>query len=139
MDSELTRLAQLYDEHCQSIEPRDGAYTFETTRTDNGGPHVEAAGGKFYYITTERRLELERRSTVDAGEILYWLLYDLTFWMAVNYEGKHRVPNQDARRVMFAQWLELMMRVDDPMSQRLEQDIATILARNPYDDSLGWS
>lgn len=134
MTFELEGLQKAYDHVCQRIEATAHAYTFSIERRDDGSPHVEYSGGEFHYVVTERGLELDRRSTADPDEILYWMIRDLTFWMGAAYEFKHRIEGQDARRIIFAHWLELMMRADPQMARRLRLHIDGILDRHPFID-----
>ncbi|MEQ1642004.1 MAG: Imm63 family immunity protein [Pyrinomonadaceae bacterium] len=132
--NELNELAREYDRLCQRVEPSEFSYTFQTERQDVGSPHVEFADGEYHYIVTERGLDLERKSTTDIREMLYWMLYDLTFWMGVSFELKNRVEGPDCRRVIFAHQLELMKRADSKMAERLEQHISKTLSANPFID-----
>lgn len=130
----LDELAREYDRLCQRVKPCEHPFTFLTERHDDGSPHVEFADGEYHYIVTERGLDLERKSTADIREILYWMLYDLTFWMGVSFEFKRRVEGPDCRRVIFAHQLELMKRADQTMAEKLEQHIAKTLTANPFID-----
>lgn len=134
MTDTLALLQAEYDALCQRIKACASKYTFLTVRQDDGSPHVEFTGGQYHYIVTERGLDLERRSTADKSGILYWMIYDLTFWMGVAFEFKHRVEGPDVRRIIFAHWLELMKKADLAFADRLESDIAAILAKNPFVD-----
>lgn len=134
MINKLTSLQTEYDTLCQRIKPSASQYTFLTERQDNGSPHVEYTDGKYHYIVTERGLDLESRSTADRSEILYWIIYDVTFWMGVAHEIKRRVAGPDVRRMIFAHWLDLMKKADGIFADRLESDIAEILGRNPFVD-----
>lgn len=130
----LDELAREYDRLCQRVKPSEFPYTFLTERQDVGSPHVEFADGEYHYIVTERGLELDRKSTADTREILYWMLYDLTFWMGVSFELKNRIEGPDCRRVIFARQMELMKRADESMAERLELHITKTLAANPFVD-----
>lgn len=132
--SKLDELAREYDGLCQRVKPGEHPYTFLTERQDNGSPHVEFTDGEYHYIVTERGLDMERKSTADIREILYWMLSDLTFWMGVSFEFKNRVEGPDCRRVIFAHQLVLMKRADQTMAERLEMHIAETLAANPFID-----
>lgn len=134
MIDELKLLQSEYDALCQLIEPSDLPYTFDTERRDVGSSHVEYSDGEFHYIVTERGLDLESRSTADRSEILYWMIYDLTFWMGVAFEFKHRVEGPDARRVIFSYWLDQMKKAELAFADRLELHIAKILTDNPFVD-----
>jgi hypothetical protein len=134
MADEIKQLQIAYNALCQRIDPMEGEYTILTEREDVGVPHVEFENGQYHYIVTERGLDLSRRSTADIDEILYWMLYDLTFWMGSAFEFKNRVEGPDCRRMMFAHWLEQMQKADQAMADRLKLDIEQILAENPFVD-----
>lgn len=134
MIDELSSLQTEYDLLCQRVKPCPSPYTFLTERQDNGSPHVEFSDGRYHYIVTERGLDLESRSTADRSEILYWMLYDLTFWMGVAYEFKNRIDGPDVRRVIFAHWLDLMKKANPAFADRLKIHIAETLAKNPFVD-----
>jgi hypothetical protein len=134
MEDPLAELAKEYDRYCQRIEPLAVGYSFQTMPGDDGSPHVEFFDEAFQYIVTERGSELERRSTSDIDEILYWLLSDLTFWMAVKWELANRVDGRDCRRLIFSRQTELLRRASDAVSGRRERQIAATLAENPFID-----
>ncbi|HRI02484.1 MAG TPA: Imm63 family immunity protein [Pyrinomonadaceae bacterium] len=134
MNDELALLESEYDALCQRVKPCASKYTLLTERQDNGSPHVEFSGGEYHYIVTERGLDLESRSTADRSEILYWMVYDLTFWMGVAYEFKNRIDGPDVRRVIFDHWLDLMKKADLAFADRLKVHIAETLDKNPFID-----
>jgi RNAse (barnase) inhibitor barstar len=134
MNADLLKLAAEYDRLCQMIEPSERTYAFLTERQDDGSPHVEFVDGQYHYVVTERGLELERRSTRDIDEILYWLIYDLAFWMGVAFEFKNRVDRQDCRRIIFANSIELVKRADQTMADRLARHWQKTLTENPFVD-----
>lgn len=134
MSDKLDELQSQYNTLCQRIDPVDGAYSFLTEAQHNGAPHVEFENGLYQHIVTERGLELERKSFTDKNELLYRLVSDTAFWMAVEYELKNRVEGQDARRIMFAKWLELMERVSPECGERTRDHISETLRNNPYLD-----
>ena len=105
------------------------------TSRDFAYPHVEVGGGLYHYVMVERGQEQSRRSSPRYDDLLYWIFSDVTHNLAFSYELKHRVRHQDARRIAFARQIELMRRISSTMGDRLEADIAEILARAPYDDS----
>lgn len=134
MIEELQVLANDYNRLCQKIEPSVHEYSFLTERLDNGSPHVEFADGQYHYIVTERGMELARQTTSDPSQILYWLIYDLAFWMGVAYEFKNRVDGQDCRRIIFAHTIELVKRADQTMADRLARHWQKTLTENPFVD-----
>jgi hypothetical protein len=134
MTDELQKLRAEYNRLSQRIKPLDGVYSFQTERSDDGSPHVEFCDGQYHYIVTERGIDLESRSTPDVREIVYWMLYDVTFWMGVEFEFKNRIETQDCRRMIFAHQLELMTKADAEFAKKLEAHIAETLSKHPYND-----
>lgn len=107
---------------------------FATRAQHDGSPHVECAGDGFSYIVTERGRELERRTTIDPDELLYWLVSDLTSAMASDYELAHRVTNQDFRRLLFKKHIELLAAVNSGWSQRKQEEYDRVLVGHPFCD-----
>jgi len=107
---------------------------FATRPQHDGSPHVERAGDEFHYIVTERGLELKRRTTSDPDELLYWLVSDLTWAMASDYELAHRAPSQDSRRLLFKKHVELLAAVNSGWSQRQQVEYERILVEHPFRD-----
>jgi Immunity protein 63 len=101
---------------------------------DGGHPHVEVKDGLYHYVVVERGEERERRSSVNYDDLLYWIFRDITHGLAFFYELMNRVEDQDCRRIAFPKQIKLMRQLDPKMGERLEQDIADILRRAPYDD-----
>ena len=134
MNESLNELQSRYNELCQTIAPSEHEYTFRTDPQDDGSHHVELIDPEFHYVVTERGCELERRSTADINEMLYWMIHDLTFWMGVAYEFKHRIEEQDCRRIIFAKQIEMMKRADPEMTDRLKLHIAETLSKHPFND-----
>jgi hypothetical protein len=132
MSDILDEVQKRYDAICQRIEPSGGQYSFLTEGSDNGAPHVEFEDGIYHHIVTERGLELERASFDNQEDLLYRLVSDTTFWMASDYEFKNRIEGQDARRIMFAKWVELMARASAEYAEKTRMKIGEILKNNPY-------
>jgi hypothetical protein len=107
---------------------------FATTPQHDGSPHVERAGDGFRYLVTERGQELERRTTSDPDELLYWLVSDLTWAMASDYELAHRDTNRDFRRLLFTKHLELLAEVNSGWSQRKQVEYDRVLVEHPFCD-----
>lgn len=125
-----------YDGLCQKIKPSEHAYRFLTTRQDDGSPHIEIGENEYHFVSTERGLELSRRTTRSKDEILYWLISLDSFWMAVDFEFKNRVENRDSRRLIFARQIELMNKANPLWADRRQKEINAILAENPFTDDL---
>jgi hypothetical protein len=112
---------------------RDDLPTYGISR-DFGYPHVEMEAGLYHYVVVERGKELDRRSSANYDDLLYWIFKDVTHSLAFSYELTHRVEDQDCRRIAFPRQIELMQRLGPDMGKRLEREIADILERSPYDD-----
>ncbi|MFZ1700139.1 MAG: Imm63 family immunity protein [Pyrinomonadaceae bacterium] len=134
MTNELDKLQADYNVLAQRAEPWHGTYGILTERHDDGSSYVEFVDGEYHFIATERGVEISHQTTTDLTEILYWLISDLTFWLAVQFELKHRVDGQDCRRIMFEHWQKLMDRIEQRMAARLKDHIAKTLAANPFID-----
>lgn len=130
----LASLQQRYNAACQKMAPTDGVYRFQTTAAHDGSPHVELENGRYHYLVTERGLELARQTTADPDELLYWMVGDTAFGMAVSYELAHRIPGQDVRRILFARELALLQRVDPAWTARKQAEIEAILRAHPFVD-----
>jgi hypothetical protein len=101
---------------------------------DFARPHIELGSGLYHYVVVERGEELQRRLTDSYDELLYWIFRDVTHSLAFSYERRNRVEDQDCRRIAFPKQVEMIKQIGSTMSERLEQDIADILRRAPYDD-----
>src|SRR5918997_1030850 len=91
---------------------------FATQPRPDGGAYVELDGDAYAYVVWERGVELQRKVTHDPEEILYWLVSDLTFEMAMEYELDHRRKDQDSRRLLFEKNLELLAVANQTWSER---------------------
>ncbi len=107
---------------------------FHTQPTHSGAPHVEIVDDTYHYVVTERGSEFERRKTKDPDELLYWLLYDVAFDMACQYEVEHRIEGQDFRRLMFEKKVEYMATLSPEWADRVRDHNASVLAEHPFSD-----
>lgn len=131
----ILTLQNEYNDLRQRIAPAKKEFRFLTERQDDGSPHVEIKDGQYHLITTERGLELSRRSTKEKDELLYWLISLDTFWMGVEFELQNRIEGQDFRRLLFARQIELLKRVDSDWAKRKGKEIELILAKHPFKDN----
>lgn len=103
---------------------------------DFGATHVEVDGSHYHLVTVERGMVLERKSTADFNELLYFIFSDATSDIACNFELKNRIEDQDPRRIMFKKQIELMYSINRSFGEREESRIAELLKTYPYDDEL---
>lgn len=110
------------------------ARTLYTAAQHDGSAHVEVCGDSYHYVVTERGTEFERRRTTDTDELLFWLMSDVTFSLASEYELRHRVDGRDFRRLLFQKQIELMGQLNADWSERKKQEIERVLTAHPFDD-----
>ena len=99
----------------------------------NGSPHLEVTD-VYYLVVTERGCELERRRTMDADELLYWVMEGETSSLAWDHERTHRRRGEDPRRQAFARQIELLATLSPEWAERRRREQAEILGRNPFRD-----
>jgi hypothetical protein len=125
--SEVARLAKILGASSDDLptygQSRDFAY-----------PHVEVDDKCYHYVIVERGRELERKSTSDLDDLLFWIFSDTTHNLAFAFELKNRIEDQDCRRTAFPKQVELLALVSPKMAARRAQEIEEILRRAPYDD-----
>jgi hypothetical protein len=108
---------------------------FATQPHYGGGSHVERVGDAYAYVVSERGTEFERRVTRDPDELLYWLVAELTFEMAMEYELAHRRENVDSRRLLFEKHLELLEQANPAWSAAKRSEYDAVLRLHPFEDA----
>ncbi|MBK8147669.1 MAG: hypothetical protein IPK58_05505 [Acidobacteria bacterium] len=112
MSITIEELQNEYNGLLQRARPIPHVYRFLTERSDDGTPHVEIIGDEYHFVSTERGLDLFRKSFGSKDEILYEMIALDTFWMGVDFEFKNRIESLDCRRMIFAKQLELLNLID---------------------------
>jgi hypothetical protein len=102
---------------------------------DAGRPHIELDWKSYHFVVVERGQELERRTTRDLDELLYWVFEGITFDMACQFELRNRIPNADFRRTLFRRQLDLLEKLDPKWGTRGKAEILKILSAYPFSDS----
>jgi len=123
-------------ERCAMIiaAPKNLLPTYRLSK-DFGHPHIEIdKSGKLNYIKVERGKEFERRITVDLNELLFWIFESVTFSMASDFELKHRIKNQDFRKILFERQVYLLSLINEDWKLKREIGILKILSNHPYSD-----
>ena len=99
----------------------------------NAKPYIEFdTNGIIYYVVKERGDELERRKSDSLDEILFWIISYVIFKEANNFEIKHRVPNQDIRRLLFSEEIRLMNLISEIWAERIKLKQEEILRDYPF-------
>lgn len=120
---------------CQKLGAPPGDSMYRTKGNGLGDPHVEIIGNQYDYVVTERGSEMERRSTEDADELMYWLVSDLIFRLASVYELQNRITGQDNRRILFQKEVELFSVVNPDWTTKRKLEINETLRTHPFKDS----
>jgi len=94
---------------------------FSEVPRHDGGAHIEYEGNELLYVHTERGSRYDEKRTRNPDEILFWLLSDLVFNMAVEFERENRKPNEDSRILMFAKEEELMAKINSDWANELKK------------------
>jgi len=134
MTEELERLRNSYKAVRLALGAARGVRFAEQ---HDGSAHVEFSDGRYQYVVTDRGVEVERRSASGMDEIMYWLARDESHRQACDFELQNRIPNRDARRLMFAKQNEILGRVDPQWAARSEREQEEILRNHPFNDRAG--
>lgn len=90
----------------------------------------------YHYRYVERGSVQRHDITQSLFEITYWVLESQVFSMAVEYERKHRISNQDSRRIMFEKELQFFETLGDDYKRRAKNNIKETLKDYPFQDEL---
>jgi hypothetical protein len=137
MDHDLRHLHERYKSLCELLAHAP-AYSYQhqiqTRPLVDGAPHVELIDGRYDYVVTERGRELQRRTAEDEDELLYWLMSDVTRGIAIQFESRNRIRNQDSRRRWFARDVELLGKLRPEWGDRKRAEYAQVLSTHPFRD-----
>lgn len=123
----IDRLAQKIEAPPQTL-PTYG-YTEDFAR-----PHIESDRA-YHFVVVERGQEVDRRTTQELDQLLYWVFSGVTFSIACDFERANRVAEADFRRMLFQKQLELLGRLDPHWRERCESEISGILSKYPLSDA----
>jgi len=65
---------------------------------------------------------------------MFMAFKDITFSMSVEHERKNRNPNEDFRRKLFSNQVELMRTLNSDWADRTQKEIDAILRTAPFND-----
>ena len=125
--AEVDRLAKIIGA-MQEVLP---AYGFSA---QDGRPHIDIDSQGYCYLVLDKGVVCDCLITNDIQELLYKIFANVTFELSSKYELSHRVKNQDFRRIMFKNQVELLSRLSPKWAERELQEHAEILKRHPFDD-----
>ncbi len=101
---------------------------------DFGHPHIEVDGRGYHYVVVERGEELQRRTTSNLDELLFWIFESITFDMAFRYAAENRIEGRDRRRIGFAKEEELLGLLNPQWAEKEKEIHTDILKMHPFDD-----
>ncbi|HBG70218.1 MAG: hypothetical protein A2W93_13315 [Bacteroidetes bacterium GWF2_43_63] len=101
---------------------------------DGAHPHIESDSRGLHYLIIERGQELDRKTTTEIDELMFWIFNDVTFNISTQYELENRVKNKDCRRLMFSKQEELLGLINNDWKVREQKNHESILIRHPFDD-----
>ena len=90
----------------------------------------------YHYRYVERGIVQKHHITQSLFEVTYWVMESWIFSVAVEYERKHRITDQDSRRIIFQKELQLFEVLGHDYKYRAENDIKKILEDYPFRDEL---
>jgi hypothetical protein len=125
--SKIDELAKIIDA-TQAILPTYG-YSDQTAR-----PHVEVDSTSYHFVIAEHGQEIERHTTFEIDELLYYVFQCVTFELACKYELEHRVKEQDFRRILFEHQEELLSKLSLAWGEQRNREHAQILQSHPFSD-----
>ncbi len=117
---QVDRLARMVDAPEQSL-PTYGR------SEDTARPHIEVGGRHMSWVVVERGKELERRTTNDLDELLYWIFRSVISEMSSRFASMHQVEGKEFRYPMFMKELELMGMLSAAWRSRLIVDLGHLL------------
>ena len=127
VESELHRLAELIGAQLNQLPTIDNS--------KEAWPNISFSGsGTVYYEAHERGDELFCFPAFDLEHLMFMAFKDITFSMSVEHERKNRNPNEDFRRKLFSNQVELMRTLNSDRAERIQKEIDAILRTAPFND-----
>ena len=97
---------------------------------------MEVHGEEYHVIATDRGLETKRMITRSEDDALYWLISEVVFDLACQFEVEHHVAGRDYRRQIFGKRVELLHAINPEWALRERAQIGEILLEKaPYRDN----
>ena len=132
----MTALSTIERRFCEIASLLDAPAScriFRTTPHHDGSRHCEFDGTTYTLTTSERGSLFDSDTTTNADELLFWLVRDMTWQMASDYELQKRPDNfdGDSRILLFDRHVELLNRIDENWGARQRDCCNHILAEHP--------
>ncbi len=113
--------------------PQDSLPTYGYSN-QNGHPHIDIGSQGYYYLILEQDTVCDRLITKDIDELLYKIFSNVTFSLSTKFEAANRNFNQDFRRIIFNNQIELLSLLSPLWADRQAREQALILETNPFND-----
>jgi hypothetical protein len=111
---------------------RQPPIAFTASERDGGGCYSDDDG--YHYRYFERGRLFKHEVTEDLSEITFITLDSPVFYLAQKYEVKHRIKNQDFRRLLFAKYMQYFAIIGEEYKKKAEAGINKVLEEVPYKD-----
>jgi hypothetical protein len=102
----------------------------------SGRAHVEVDSRGYHYVCAERGVENSRVTTESLDELLFHVMKDVCFGLAVSHAAAHRRRGEDSRRRLFSHTMTLMSQFSPEWADRQGRENADILRYHPFDDKV---
>ena len=112
-------------------------YYREETTEDYDGIFVYSNAKGYHYVCIERRNMDIHRITQNIFDISYWVLDNYVYYYASDYAVHHYEEGKDYRRPLFENQQTLWKLLDERGYERKCKEIAEILEKYPYVDTVG--
>lgn len=133
----LSVIKEQIDQLGELIDAPQFLYPMYGRSADGALPHIELDGAEnFHFVVVERGQELERRTTRELDDLLFWIFDTMTFSMACSFEGANRNHAQDFRRILFSKQEELLGHLNANWQKRKRTHHQLILAKHPFTDGI---
>lgn len=88
----------------------------------------------YHYVITEKGKVCIHRQINTEEEVLWIILNEILFQVALDYAIQNRIPGKDFRRKLFEKEIELFSKFGVNFGRRKDEEINEILKRRPYND-----
>jgi len=93
---------------------------------------VEFKDDGFDWVSSERGYDIFRKHTRSLDELLFWIVSDVAFNMAVEYELHHRISGMDSRRIIFEKYILELNKINAEWAEKASGQLDLILLSNPF-------
>jgi Immunity protein 63 len=127
MITSIDELELQFQQIVKGMDVNPASKQFHRCPQHNGAAHIEAIDGEFHYVVTERGQELARIKSVNADDILYLLVRDVTRQLAMEYELSQRDDSRDGREICFPYHVKLLAAIQPEWGDRQAAEYAKLL------------